>query len=181
LTVMVASMTGVHAQPRNAAEGLIQAPPSGFKVVARDVNKTWMTIYMVPEGQTATFWKERFSTQIIYNPKSTSFFTFSGEQQRRWRDLCDASSIDYVEEGVQNGYTTHLWLQACRFRDAKNKPIFALTKMIDGDQHAYAVQIVFRYLPGDAELNRWISYLNAVELCGARSSGKRCTGVTASR
>ena len=160
-------------------ERLVQEVPKDFKIVSRESNKTWGMAYMVPVDETAAHWTERVSTQVFYDAKTVSYFGLSGEQLRLWQDSCDASTIDYAKDGQQNGYTTHAWVQSCRFRNASNKPTIALIKMTEGRERVYLTQVVFHYAPDDAKVAQWSKYLDAIEVCDMRLKGRECPQPTA--
>ncbi|QNK02880.1 hypothetical protein [Dyella telluris] len=155
-------------------ERLIQAVPPHFRIVGRDNTKAAGLVQLVPDDQTGAHWTEMLTTQIFYNPKATSFMAYRGELEREWQGSCDKTGVDYAMDGEQNGYPINVWVQSCRFRSTSSKPNIALIKMITGRDSVYVIQVNFRYVPDQAKVAQWSSYLDKVTVCDSRMKGREC-------
>jgi len=156
-------------------ENLLQPLPAGFRIASEQAEGKATLTEMLPVDETVDQWTRMVTTQIYRGMDDTSFFAkYTNQMKGRWSSACDVADTKPFSDGVENGYTTHVWLQICAFKDSHRKPEITLFKFIQGRDAAYVVQMAFHFHPGKAQLADWMSYLAKVTVCDTRHPESPC-------
>jgi hypothetical protein len=83
-------------------------------------------------------------------------------------------TVGSIREGRDNGYAYALWAASCRSTNAAGQIEETWTKAIQGRDALYVVQKAFTYNPFDADVIKWVAYLERVQLCDPGLPDRPC-------
>ena len=153
-------------------ETLIYGAPAGW-VPYGNTTDTKVDTYLFPEGQSPSDWQQAiyleryFSTQGV--TQSNEVFKLRTQNDR---SECLERNIETLKQEPENGYSMSLWTDNCTSAD--NSVLLSLNKVILGNEQLYSISKAWKYVPNEAEMTRWLNFLNAAYVCDPNTGVNEC-------
>ena len=152
-------------------ETLIYGLPAGWQPYGK-TSDTKVENYFFPEDQSPSDWQEAIHVERYLDTQgvteSNQVFTLrTGE-----RSECVERNIESLKQEPENGYSMSLWMDSCTSADSS--VMMSLSKVILGNEQLYTVSKAWKFEPNQAQMTRWLNFLNQIYVCDPNTGANEC-------
>lgn len=157
-----------------ASENLLLSVPESYKSATNTQKGNVILQEYIPKTESLSDWTEMLSVQTFHG-LNLSAKAYRANFQVMQKAVCSNYESLPVNEALEFGFETTVWIQTCETTSKTLKNEVAALKVIRGKEAIYVIQKIFRFDPEPEKMETWLRNLKSTRLCVDGSSDSVCS------